>query len=120
MNPFAVPDRVFISTRPTDMRAGLSKLSALVASSFGQDPADGSLYVFVSKNARQMKAIKFECSGWVMYTVKLCKETFKWKTDSQAQKPCLCLERRELMYLLEGLEAYQPKSFAPVKGHTIL
>lgn len=120
MNPFASPERIFISAHPQDMRAGIAKLSAIVAATFGHDPADGSLYVFVSRDAKQLKAIKFECNAWVMYTVKLCRGTFKWKGDKQGDGCCLCLERRELMWLLEGLEICQPKSFSPVRGHNIL
>ena len=44
MNPFTTPDRLLISKRPQDMRAGIQRLAAIVTSEFGMDPTDGALY----------------------------------------------------------------------------
>ena len=48
MNPFTTPDRILISRRPQDMRAGIQRLAAVVTTDFGMDPTDGALYCFVS------------------------------------------------------------------------
>ena len=47
LNPFTTPDRILISRRPQDMRAGIQRLAAIVATDFGMDPTDGALYCFV-------------------------------------------------------------------------
>lgn len=52
MNPFTTPDRLFISRRPQDMRAGIQQLASKVAADFGMDPTDGSLYCFVSLHSK--------------------------------------------------------------------
>ena len=44
MNPFTTPDRIYISRRPQDMRAGIQRLAWLVTTDFGMDPTDGALY----------------------------------------------------------------------------
>lgn len=49
MNPFSVPDRIFISKHPQDIRAGIRRLSEIIAAGFGMEPTDGSLYVFISR-----------------------------------------------------------------------
>ena len=71
MNPFTTPDRLFISRRPQDMRAGIQRLASKVAADFGMDPTDGSLYCFVSRDCEKMKMLRFDVNGWCMYYVRL-------------------------------------------------
>jgi transposase len=44
----ALGPRIFLYTPPTDMRKGFDSLAELVRSSLGQDPLDGSLFIFRS------------------------------------------------------------------------
>ncbi|MBQ9004016.1 MAG: IS66 family insertion sequence element accessory protein TnpB [Eggerthellaceae bacterium] len=60
MNPFTTPDRLLISRRPQDMRAGIQRLAAIVTAVFGMDPTDGALYCFVSRDCEKMKLLRFE------------------------------------------------------------
>jgi hypothetical protein len=57
VNPFTTPDRIFVSLRPQDMRAGIQRLAETVAAEFGRDPMDGALYVFVSRDCEFYPAI---------------------------------------------------------------
>ena len=50
MNPFTTPDRLYISRRPQDMRAGIQRLASVVTTDFSMDPTDGALYCFVSRD----------------------------------------------------------------------
>ena len=52
MNPFTTPDRILISRRPQDMRAGIQRLASIVTTDFGMDPTDGALYCFVDDMSR--------------------------------------------------------------------
>ena len=65
MNPFTTPDRLFISRRPQDMRAGIQRLASKVVADFGMDPTDGSLYCFVSRDCEKMKMPRFDVNGWL-------------------------------------------------------
>ena len=60
MNPFTTPDRIYISRRPQDMRAGIQRLACVVTTDFGMDPTDGALYCFVSRDCEKMKLLRFE------------------------------------------------------------
>ena len=60
MNPFTTPDRLFISRRPQDMRAGVQRLASVVVADFGEDPQDGALYCFVSRDCEKMKMLRFD------------------------------------------------------------
>ena len=66
MNPFTTPDRLLISRRPQDMRAGIQRLAAIVTAEFGMDPTEGALYCFVSRDCEKMKLLRFETNGWCM------------------------------------------------------
>jgi len=50
MLPSAV--RIFLCTRPTDMRKSFDGLTGLVQECFGQDPLTGHLFLFVKERAR--------------------------------------------------------------------
>ena len=79
MNPFATPDRIFVSQGPQDMRAGIQRLAAKVAADFGGDPVDGALYCFVSRDLEKMKMLRFDVNGWCMYYCRLAEGCFKWE-----------------------------------------
>ena len=67
VNPFAAPQRVFVSASPCDMRAGILTLAERVSSQLGRDPSDGSLYCFVSRDCRKCKMVRFDDGAWCMW-----------------------------------------------------
>ena len=119
MNPFTAPDRIYISQRPQDMRAGIQALASIVVADFGRDPVDGALYCFVSRDAQKMKMLRFDLGGWCMYYCRLAEGCFRWRHDPCAREPLLVIERRQLLWLLDGLSIEQ-EAFAPVAANTIL
>lgn len=119
MNPFSVPDRILINPHPQDMRAGIQRLAATVTADFEVDPADGTLYAFVSRDLEKMKLLRFETNGWCMYYVRLCEGGFKWNHTEDGQE-LLSLERRELTWLLEGLDLDAIKAATPLTQRSIL
>lgn len=120
MNPFTLPDHIFISRSPQDMRAGIQRLASIVITDFGMDPTDGALYVFISRTSDKAKMLRFEVSGWCLYYVKLCEGGFEWKHVPGATQPLLVIERRQLIWLLEGLAIEQPSAQKPVTARGIL
>lgn len=101
MNPFSRTARVIVSTTPCDMRAGIPRLSSLVASSLGHDPTDGALYVFVSRDAKRAKMLRFETNGWVLYYVKLVRGCFRWSIKGK-HLTCLEVGKEDLKSFLAG------------------
>jgi Transposase and inactivated derivatives len=120
MNPFVCPDKIVISRYPHDMRAGIQRLAQIVTTEFGLDPTDGSLYIFVSRKSDKLKMLRFETSGWCLYYCRLCEGTFKWQHNENSTDPLLVIERRQLIWLLEGLAITQPNAPKPVTATTIL
>ena len=119
MNPFTTPDRLFVSTAPQDMRAGIQRLASIITADMCMDPTDGALYVFVSRDCEKIKMLRFETNGWCMYYVRLCEGGFKW-THSDRDLPILKIERRQLLWLLEGMEISQITAPKPVTADCIL
>ena len=117
MNPFATPDRIVVLTRPQGVSAGINRLSAIVAAELGEDPMAGDLYVFVSRDCRRVKMIRFETNAWCMWTVAAVRGGFRWRAGAG---PALEVERRQLMFLLEGLEMRPADAPAPIAAHTLL
>lgn len=120
MNPFTTPDRIFISRHPHDMRAGIQRLATIATADFGHDPTDGALYVFISRTCDKAKMLRFETNGWCMYYLRLCEGAFKWQHVQDSDDPLLVIERRQLIWLLEGLEINQAKAPLPLTASTIL
>ena len=99
MNPFTTPDRLYISRRPQDMRAGIQRLASVVTTDFSMDPTDGALYCFVSRDCLKMKLLRFETNGWCMYYVRLAEG---------------------LIWLLDGIDFEQPGAPRPVAAKVVL
>lgn len=119
MNPFATSDRILISKRPQDMRAGMQRLASVVAADFGAEPTDGALYCFVSRDCSKMKAIRFEDDGACLYYVKLAGGTFKWRFGDGGEAS-LEASHSQLMLLLSGLDVDLLEKRAPIAGKKLL
>ena len=118
MNPFAAPQRVFVSASPCDMRAGILTLAERVSSQLGRDPSDGSLYCFVSRDRRKCKMVRFDDGAWCMWYVRPCEGTFRWSFGGGG--PSVEVERRQLLWLLEGLPVDQPCAHRVLPGGAVL
>lgn len=100
------------------MRAGIHRLSAIVTAEFESDPMDGSLYVFVSRDACKIKMLHFDVSGWCLYYCTLAQGVFRW-----IHEPGGCMleiERRQLFWLLDGLEIMPEHAPKPITARVLL
>jgi transposase len=59
--------RIYVYTKPADMRKGVNGLSGLIRDEFDADPTDGSLFVFVNRRRDRMKLLHFEGGGFWLY-----------------------------------------------------
>ena len=77
MLSIAPPPTIFFHTSPTDMRKSFDGLTGLVRGTFGSDPADGSLFLFVNKRRDRIKALRWEGDGFVIWYKRLEQGTFE-------------------------------------------
>lgn len=94
--------RIWLCTRPVDMRKSYDGLSALVRSHLGADPMDGHWYVFINRRRQQMKLLAFERGGFCLW----CKwlELGRFALPATAQETRRALSGTEFLALLEGLD----------------
>jgi transposase len=93
--------RVHVYGHPVDMRKSYDGLYALTRAELGRDPLDGSLYVFISKRATQMKVLYFDRSGFCIWMKRL--EAGRFVCD-WSQVRTREMDWTELKLLLEGIE----------------
>ena len=75
--------RVFLCTRPTDMRKSFDALSGFVQECFGQDLLAGHLFLFLNRRRDRIKILAWEEGGMVIWYKRLEVGTFQ-KLDPQA------------------------------------
>ncbi len=105
-----------LAAEPTDMRKGFDGLSALVRR-LGQDVFDGHLYVFISRNAEQVRVLTWERGGFVLYAKRLERGRFR-RPKVEPGQSTVKLDATELTLLLDGIdlarvrrpERWEPKS----------
>lgn len=66
---------IFVRPGVTDMRKQINGLSILTDDEMGKDSGSGSLFLFCSKNKRNLKSIYWDKNGFaIMLRKKLCEE----------------------------------------------
>ena len=73
----APPPVIFMHTDATDMRKSFTGLCGIIRGVFGDDPADGSLFLFVNKRRDRIKALQWEGDGFVIWYKRLEQGTFE-------------------------------------------
>ena len=63
--------RVFLCTRPTDLRRGFDGLSGLVQECFSQDVLTGHLFLFLNRRRDRIKILYFDRDGLVIWYKRL-------------------------------------------------
>jgi transposase len=63
--------RVFLCTRPTDLRKGFDGLSGLVQECFSQDVLTGHLFLFLNRRRDRIKILYFDRDGLVIWYKRL-------------------------------------------------
>lgn len=101
--------RVFLATRPTDMRKGFDGLSALVEHVILEDPFSGHLFVFRNQRRDRLKLLWWDRDGWALFYKRLERGSYEFPTDrakkgTRDESPRLEIRADELALLLEGID----------------
>jgi transposase len=101
--------RIFVCTRPTDMRKSFDGLLGLVHEFLGQDPLSGHLFLFLNRRRDRIKILLWERDGLVIWYKRLEAGTFQ-KLDPSASaarsvgQAGLELTATEMALLLTGID----------------
>jgi transposase len=110
MLPSAV--RIFLCTRPTDLRKSFDGLTGLVRECFGQDPLTGHLFLFVNRRRDRLKILYFDRDGLAIWYKRLEAGTFEM--PSTAEPDGIELQAAQLAMILSGIDmrsAHRRKRF---------
>jgi transposase len=110
--------RVWLYTRPTDMRKSYDGLSAVVKTVLHEDPTSGHLFVFINRKRTQMKVLYFDRSGYCVWSKRLERGQFHYRSDGTDKQ---ALDWTQLKLLLEGIDLRERRQYTrhrhPQKVH---
>ena len=69
--------KVFVCTRPTDMRCGFDTLAEQVRRFMAEDPLRGRLFVFRSRRGDRIKVLYWDADGLALWYKRLEEGTFR-------------------------------------------
>jgi transposase len=107
--------RVFLCTRPTDMRKSFDGLSGLVQECLGEDLLTGHLFLFLNRRRDRIKILFFDRDGLVIGYKRL--ESGSFEMPRVAQGDGVELQPAQLAMILSGIDlssARQRKRFQHV------
>ena len=100
--------RIFIYTRPTDMRCGFNRLSMLADSMMNKDPYSGHLFVFFNKRGDKCKILFWDRTGFCLWYKSLEKGTFE-RLSYSSGKSAVEVDISKLTLILEGIDLSRAK-----------
>ena len=101
--------RVFLCTKPTDMRKGFDGLFGMVREFLGQDPLSGHLFLFLNRRRDRVKVLFWDRDGLVIWYKRLEAGTFQKldpaaSVDHKSGQAGLELSATDLALLLNGID----------------
>lgn len=100
--------RIWLYTRPTDMRKSYNGLSALVKNALKDNPLSGELFVFINRRQNQMKILYFDCSGYCIWSKRLEQGQFVVRAAPDGKQ---ALDWTQLKLLLDGVEVQKSRQY---------
>ena len=95
------PTRILIARDPVDFRKQIDGLAAVCEVHLGEQPLDGTLFLFRNRRKTALKALVWTHGGFTMMYKKLERGRFKWP-DLTADRATV--SPAELAALLEGID----------------
>lgn len=96
--------QIYVRPGATDMRCQINGLSILAESEMKMDSGSGSLFMFCSKNRKNLKCIYWDKNGFVMWQKKLERDKFPWPLSEDDATE---ISREQLELLLSGIDFWK-------------
>lgn len=102
-------EHIYLALGATDFRKQQNGLTSLVALKFKLDPHSGaSVFLFCNKRHNTLRALRWDGNGFILVTKSLSDEMkFQWPKNQGEVRD---ITRRELEWLLQGLQIDQKKA----------
>ena len=91
--------RIILVCGKTDLRRGLTGLSAVIRLAYGMNPMEeGTLFLFCGSRRDRIRGMLYEGDGWVIINKYLCQGShFQWPGNSDEARDISTEEFRRLM-----------------------
>jgi transposase len=99
------------------MRKSINGLSILVQDDLNMDPFSGSLFVFCNRRRTIIKILYWDANGFCVWMKRLEKQFFKWPS---CPEEIVEIDRRQLNWLLDGLDLHQQQAHEPLYYSTLI
>jgi transposase len=96
--------RVLGAVQACDLRKGFNGLHALVSEQLGEDPRQGTLFVFSNRRHTRLKILCWDGTGLWVLTKRLEEGTFSWPRNLEAGTTKLNLTPQALAMLTDGVD----------------
>lgn len=120
MMPLPHGTRVFVCTKPTDMRKSFDGLIAATRSVICQNPLGGHLFVFVNRSMNLTKVLYWSRGGFCVWAKRLERGRFARIASTGVDSHSAQISDTQLMMWLDGIDliaAVQRKRFVlPTKA----
>lgn len=108
--------KVYLALGYTDMRKSINGLSILVNEKLELDPFTGHLFVFCNRRRNMIKILFWDRNGFCLWHKRLEKHSFKWPSSKTEM---MVIGKRELLWLMDGLNIHQPQAHKPLNYSAI-
>lgn len=108
--------KVYLAMGNTDMRKSINGLSILVSGHLELAPFSGHLFVFCNRKRNMIKILYWDRNGFCIWHKRLEKHSFKWPTSKEE---IMTIGKRELTWLMDGLDIHQQDAHKPLKYSTL-
>lgn len=96
--------RVYMATRPQNLRKSFDGLSNEVRSVLEKDPLCGHVFVFLNRRKNLVKLLLWTRGGFTIVAKRLERGTFAFPKQVNAEARSIELDAHELSMLLEGID----------------
>lgn len=104
--------RIFVARDAVDFRKAHDGLLAVIRDAFGDDPFDGSLFVFLNRSRDRLKLLQWDRDGFWLHYKRLEQGTFKLNVKPDGSR---CeISRAQLSMLIEGIDLQKRKIREPL------
>ena len=101
MLSFPAAIKVYLCTRPCDMRRSFDGLSLMVEHVMGYSPYSGHLFIFCNRRSDRIKILYWDHDGWALWYKRLEAGTFQFPFAETGRRE---IAAWELGVLLEGID----------------
>lgn len=112
----AVPPRILFARRHVDFRKQIDGLASVCERELGEQPLDGTLFLFTNRDGNALKALLWTHGGFTLVYKKLERGRFSWPSGEEDK---VRMTPAELAALLEGIDlsnARRLKRWNPVNA----